>query len=167
MTSAMPKSGVPIAGLAEGKRASTIANLNAGLASVIDLTLCAKQAHWNVRGSNFHGLHALFETIAGETREWSDLLAERATTLGGTAHGTAQDIVSGSKIGNFPTDERRAMALCKEMHSRMLSVAEQLRGFAKELEDELISQDIVVEIVRGLEMRAWMVEAHMDQQASQ
>jgi len=166
MTSAMPKIGLPASSLDEGRRAETISQLNAGLANMLDLTLCAKQAHWNIRGPNFQGLHELFDIIAAESRTWSDSLAERLVTLGGTAHGTSQDIISGSKIGNFPTDEHRWMNLCREMHSRMLKCAEQLRNFANELDDELITQDLVIEIVRGLEMRSWMVAAHLDQQQS-
>ncbi|MGE5597240.1 MAG: Dps family protein, partial [Hyphomicrobiales bacterium] len=122
---------------------------------------CAKQAHWNVRGPNFQGLHELFDLIAAETRRWSDLLAERAVTLGGTAHGTVQDVASGSKLSPFPTDERNWEALCKQMHSRMLAAAESFRTLASSLDDELATQDLCIEIMRGLEMRAWMVDAHL------
>ena len=58
------------------------------LAAAIDLQLPAKQAHWNVKGPNFVGLHELFDKVAGEALEYTDLIAERAVALGGTAEGT-------------------------------------------------------------------------------
>lgn len=154
---------VPAASLDAATRGHTISALNANLARLIDLGLSAKQAHWNVRGPNFQGLHELFDTIAHETREWADELAERAVTLGGTAHGTVQDVASGSGLPAFPTDERRWTELARCLHARMLACAEHLRTFAGELDNELVTQDLVIEIVRGLEKRAWMVEAHLDE----
>ena len=38
--------------------------LNEHLADAIDLQLQAKQAHWNIKGPNFVGLHELFDRVA-------------------------------------------------------------------------------------------------------
>ncbi|MCK9518597.1 MAG: DNA starvation/stationary phase protection protein Dps [Dehalococcoidia bacterium] len=161
MTTAEPKTTLPAASLETARRSETIAQLNACLATVSDLVMVAKQAHWNVRGPNFEGLHELFELIAVEGREWTDLLAERAVTLGGTAHGTIHDIASATKLAPFPTDEHNWETLAREVHSRMITAAEQLRGFAKAIEDELATQDLCIEIIRDLEKRSWMVDAHL------
>ena len=45
-------------------RRSAIQLLNEHLADAIDLQLQAKQAHWNIKGPNFTGLHDLFERVA-------------------------------------------------------------------------------------------------------
>jgi starvation-inducible DNA-binding protein len=37
--------------------------LNQHLADVLDPGLQAKQAHWNVKGPNFIGLHELFDKV--------------------------------------------------------------------------------------------------------
>lgn len=155
---------LPAASLQAGRRGELIAALNGNLATMMDLAAAAKQAHWNVRGPNFQGLHELFDLVAAEARDWGDMLAERAVTLGGTAHGTIQDAAQGSELEPFPTDERGWQPLVRAVHDRMLTSAEQLRQLAKSLDDELATQDICLEIIRGVEKRAWMLDAHFERE---
>ena len=58
--------------LASTTRRSAIAILNELLADAIDLHLQAKQAHWNIKGPNFVGLHELFDRVAAQAGEYSD-----------------------------------------------------------------------------------------------
>ena len=76
--------------LAKGKREKVVEILNARLADSIDLKTQAKQAHWNVKGPHFIGLHELFDQVATAVELHVDLIAERVTALGGTAMGTAR-----------------------------------------------------------------------------
>src|SRR6266550_1071640 len=76
--------------LPEKIRSRSVDLLNRHLAAAIDLHAQVKQAHWNVRGSNFIAIHELFDKVAGEVEDYSDTIAERAAALGGTAHGTIQ-----------------------------------------------------------------------------
>ena len=73
-------------------RFRSVGLLNRSLASAIDLERQATQAHWNVKGPNFIALHELFDKVAEATEEFSDLLAERVTALGGTAEGRLQAV---------------------------------------------------------------------------
>ncbi len=50
--------------LPELTRREIIELLNRQLADAIDLGLQAKQAHWNVKGPHFVGLHELFDKAA-------------------------------------------------------------------------------------------------------
>jgi len=161
MTSTMKPQSLPAEALDAGRRAEIISGLNASLANLVDLGAAAKQAHWNVRGPNFQGLHELFDTIAAEVRSYSDLVAERAVTLGGTAHGTVQDSASASVLPAFPTDVQAWETLVRAMRERMHRCSEQMREQAKGLEDELATQDMYIEIIRGVEMRSWMLDAHL------
>ena len=52
--------------LPERIRRKSIDLLNQHLADVLDLGLQAKQAHWNVKGPHFIGLHELFDKVAEE-----------------------------------------------------------------------------------------------------
>ena len=45
------------------KRIALNALLNLRLADAIDLQMQLKQAHWNVKGPNFIGLHKLFDEV--------------------------------------------------------------------------------------------------------
>ena len=76
--------------LSENIRAQSIELLNKHLAAAIDLHAQVKQAHWNVRGPGFIAIHELFDKVSVEVENYSDLIAERAGGLGGTAHGTIQ-----------------------------------------------------------------------------
>ena len=62
-------------------RGTMIALLNQQLADAIDLGLQAKQAHWNVKGPHFIGLHELFDKVTEELEEFTDDIAERAIEL--------------------------------------------------------------------------------------
>ena len=66
-------------------RTQAVRLLNARLADAIDLGTQTKHAHWNVKGPNFIALH---DQLAEHTEEHIDTIAERATALGGSAHGT-------------------------------------------------------------------------------
>ncbi len=151
----------PLDDLKASRKQEIVKNLNASLATNLDLYLVAKQAHWNVKGPNFQGLHELFDTISDAAREYADLVAERAVALGGMAMGTHQDVAAGSALKAFPSAERRWEPLVKSVHDRVLATADQARGFSDGMEDDLATQDIYIEIIRGLDKWAWMLEAHL------
>src|SRR5262245_2707815 len=76
--------------------------LNKTLALTLDLYTQVKQAHWNVKGTEFYQLHLLFDEIATQIADYADLTAERITSLGGTANGTARDAAEHSTLSEYP-----------------------------------------------------------------
>ena len=88
--------------LPKDTRAKLIAVINQRLADVIDLQAQLKQAHWNVKGPLFIGLHELFDKIAEEVESYVDLIAERAVQLGGIAEGTVRVAASRSRLDEYP-----------------------------------------------------------------
>src|SRR3954466_6674828 len=78
--------------------------LNGRLADAIDLGTQAKQAHWNVKGPNFIALHKLFDQVAEHIEDHIDTLAERITSLGGTAHGTIAAVSRATSLKPYPND---------------------------------------------------------------
>lgn len=76
--------------------------LNQTLATTVDLKTQVKQARWNVKNMSFCSLHELFHEIAMELEVYIDLLAERVTTLGGLARGTARAAVKHSVLPEYP-----------------------------------------------------------------
>jgi starvation-inducible DNA-binding protein len=165
MTAPIHSAALPATALDAGRRGEIFSDLNSHLANLIDVALSAKQAHWNVRGPNFQGLHELFDVIATEVRTYSDEVAERVVTLGGTAHGTVQDAALGSRFSPFATDERDWEALVIAVEDRLIGAAEALRKSANTMEDDQATQDLYIEIIRGVEKRAWMLDAHRDRGA--
>src|SRR5438876_8267556 len=90
--------------LREKVRRAMIDLLNQQLADVLDLGMQAKQAHWNVKGPHFIGLHELFDKVAEELEEFTDDIAERAVELGGVAHGTSHIVSKHSRLKAYPLD---------------------------------------------------------------
>lgn len=85
-------------------REKLIALLNQQLADTFDLYGQSKQVHWNVKGPQFHQLHELFDDLADQVREYVDLIAERATALGGTALVTVRMAAGASRLTEYPLD---------------------------------------------------------------
>ena len=46
--------------------------LNQRLADAVDLQMQMKQAHWNVKGPSFIGLHELFDQVAEAVEDYVD-----------------------------------------------------------------------------------------------
>ena len=56
-------------------RGELVEILNQRLADIIDLQTQLKQAHWNVKGPHFIGLHELFDKIAEDVESYVDMIA--------------------------------------------------------------------------------------------
>jgi len=151
----------PLKDVKASRRQEIIRDLNTSLATNLDLFLVPKQAHWNVKGPNFQGLHELFDEVAAAAREYADLVAERASALGGVAHGTVQDVGSATGLAKMSSTETKWEPLARAVHASLVATSEQARRFASDLDDDMASQDIYVEMIRGLDKWAWMVESHL------
>lgn len=148
-------------GLDQELQANLVLGLNRSLASLTDLTATYKQAHWNVTGSNFSQLHDLFDEFAVQTREYMDMVAERAVTIGGVARGTIQAAVEHTALPAFPEDARDEVRLLEELVSRTDVLTAELRKRMDESTDEAATEDVYIEVVRGIEKQRWMLQAHL------
>ena len=90
--------------LGKENREKVIKILNQRLADASDLKSQAKQAHWNVKGMHFIALHELFDQVATEVETHIDDIAERVTTLGGTAMGTIRVAAQSSSLAEYPLE---------------------------------------------------------------
>ena len=150
-----------VPGLDEARQSRLVVELNRNLAGLTDLAAAYKQAHWNVIGMDFAQLHALFDQFADQTREYMDLIAERAVTIGGAARGTIQAAVEGSVLPPFPVEDRDEVRLLTELVSRVDALTAELRQAMDACADEAATQDVYVEVVRGIEKQRWMLQAHL------
>jgi starvation-inducible DNA-binding protein len=142
-------------------RERIVRGLNLNLANLTSLATAYKQAHWNVQGPGFAQLHEMFDSFTDQTREFADLVAERAVTLYGTAYGTIEGAVKGTTLPPFPLEERREEALLRALVERAHGAISEIRGAMEESEDDLATQDIYIEICRGLEKQEWMLRSHL------
>jgi len=147
----------------EDARAQLIELLNARLADALDLYTQTKQAHWNVKGTDFIQLHELFDELAGHVLGFVDLVAERATTLGGTALGTARMAAEVSCLPEYPLDAIHGPAHVTALADRFAAFGAQVReaiGTADKLGDA-DTNDIFVEVSRQVDTDLWFLEAHL------
>src|ERR1700760_339989 len=84
-------------------KAVSIAALNARLTDGIDLALAIKQAHWNLKGPSFIGIHLMLDGFRDEMDDLNDKVAERAVQLGATALGSTQVVAGSTKLPAYPT----------------------------------------------------------------
>lgn len=149
--------------LPETIRTQSVELLNKHLAAAIDLHAQLKQAHWNVRGMGFIAIHELFDKVSVEVENYSDLIAERAGGLGGTANGTIQVAVERSFLIPYP------LGIADEL-KHIFAVAGALAAFGQSARDaidlatkfgDVDTADLFTEISRGIDHQLWFVESHV------
>lgn len=149
--------------LPENDRQPLIELLNGRLAETADLYSQIKQAHWNVKGPNFFQLHLLFDQLAGEVFPYIDLLAERATALGGVALGTVHMAAGSSTLPEYPVEATEGQRHLKALIERYAVFTANVRkaiDVASEHHD-LSTADIFTEISRTVDKQLWFLEAHI------
>ncbi|MGV8996181.1 MAG: DNA starvation/stationary phase protection protein Dps [Parvibaculaceae bacterium] len=144
-------------------RTQSVDLLNKHLAAAIDLHAQLKQAHWNVRGLSFIAIHELFDRVSIEAENYSDLIAERAAGLGGTAYGTIQSAVEHSFLIPYP------LGIADELQ-HIFAVSGALAAFGQSTRDAIDlaaefgdadTADLFTEISRGVDHQLWFIESHV------
>lgn len=143
-------------------KSDLVSQLNQRLASAIDLQMQMKQAHWNVKGPHFIGLHELFDKVYESIADYVDLIAERIVQLGGVAEGTVRVAAERSQIDEYPLDITRGITHVEAVASALAAFGREVRIVADEATDvhDAETADILTEIARGVEKWLWMVDAH-------
>ncbi|HWL11158.1 MAG TPA: DNA starvation/stationary phase protection protein Dps [Planctomicrobium sp.] len=137
--------------------------LNARLADIIDLTLQAKQAHWNVKGPHFIALHKLFDEVYGQFSEQTDEIAERIVALGGNADGILQSISKRTTLPAYNATTHDGRSHVEALSSALAIFGQAIRqdiDRAAELQDAGTS-DLFTQISRLTDKYLWFVEAHL------
>ena len=144
-------------------RQKLIETLNQQLAETLDLYTQTKQAHWNIKGTDFFQLHELFDQLAGDVFKFVDLLAERATALGGYALGTARMAAQSSKLPEYPREAIEGKQHLEALIDRWARYTANNRKAldAAQNEDDQATADIYTEIARAVDKDLWFLEAHL------
>ena len=145
------------------KRLALIEALNRHLADTLDLYTQVKQAHWNVKGKDFYQLHLLFDEIAEELEPFIDLLAERATLLGGYAHGTVRMSAENSSLPEFPTEITEGREYIEALVERFGQYVGPIRAGSRDADEigDPATADLYNDISRVADKRLWFLEAHL------
>jgi starvation-inducible DNA-binding protein len=149
--------------LPEAVRLQITTYLDVRLADCLDLGTQVKQAHWNVKGPNFHPLHLLFDDIAEDIEDYADLIAERAVQLGGAVRGTARDVAANSGLKEYPHGITDGRAHVDAISNALADFGRTVREGIAHTSDlgDAVTSDMLTEIGRGVDKWLWMVEAHL------
>jgi starvation-inducible DNA-binding protein len=143
-------------------RDTLIQLMNERLADAVDLQSQVKQAHWNVKGPSFIGLHKLFDDVDEAVESYVDLIAERIVQLGGVAEGTVRVSASRTRLPEYPLTIADGMAHVEALSRALSAFGQSARATIDEADalDDADTADIFTEVSRGIDKWLWFVEAH-------
>ena len=143
-------------------RKKSVDLLNQVIADLSDLYSQTKQAHWNVRGRLFIGLHKLFDELAGQVEEHIDPTAERLAALGGMPQGTVRQTAARSALPEFPASQANELSFLHALIDRYALVSTSVRKGIEQAADfgDADTADLLTGISRTLDQALWFLEAH-------
>lgn len=136
------------------------ANLQRVLVDLIELHLQAKQAHWNVVGTNFRDLHLQLDEVVDFAREGSDTIAERMRALDAVPDGRSDVVAATTSLPEFPAYERSTGEVVDLITARVYAAVDTMRAVhdAVDAEDPSTA-DMLHQLIDGLEKLAWLIKS--------
>jgi len=132
---------------------------------VVDLTALAvdgKQAHWHVRGANFQAVHELLDSIVDHAHDYADTAAERVVALGLPLDVRIQTVGAKASTPQLAAGFQQSDAVIAQIIASIDATLVNVRTAIDELgELDAASQDVAIEIARGLEKDRWFLFAHL------
>lgn len=146
--------------LDDDARKTTGQALRAAVIDLIDLTLVAKQAHWNVVGRTFRSIHLQLDELVEVARRHTDVLAERAVAIGVNPDGRSVKVAEETKISQpdpgYLQDDK-AIMLAVDVLS---GAVKRFRAHVDATEEaDPVTQDLLITATQDLEEQHWMFEA--------
>ncbi len=112
---------------------------------------------------NFIALHELFDQVATELDPMVDDIAERVTTLGGTALGTVRVAAQNSSLAEYPLEISEGADHVDALSNALADFGKKVRAdidTADELGDA-DTADLLTGVSRSIDKLLWFVEAHL------
>ena len=126
------------------------------------LSIDGKQAHWHVRGTNFQAVHELLDVIVDHARDWTDTAAERVVALGLPIDARTQTVGAKATTPEMTAGFQQSDAVIAQVIAAIDATLVTVRTAVDELAElDAVSQDVAIEIARGLEKDRWFLFAHL------
>ena len=132
---------------------------------VVDLTALGvdgKQAHWHVRGANFQAVHELLDEVVEHAHDYADTAAERVVALGLPLDVRIQTVGAKATTPALTAGFQQSDTVIAEIIASIDATLATVRTAVDELAElDAVSQDVAIEIARGLEKDRWFLFAHL------
>lgn len=136
--------------------------LQSTLIDLIDLTLVAKQVHWNLTGSHFRSVHLQLDEVVALARAHTDVVAERAAAIGVSPDGRAKTVAAESTVPGVKSGWIKDTDGIRSMTTLLRTIVTRIRQRIDETaEPDPVTQDIFLDVARDLEKQAWMFEVQL------
>ncbi|MGY0065644.1 Dps family protein [Streptomyces sp. QTS137] len=137
--------------------------LQTRLHALNDLHLTLKHVHWNVVGPHFIAVHEMIDPQVDKVRSMTDDLAERISTLGGQPNGTPGALVDRRTWNDYSIGRAEAIEHLGALDLVYTAVVKDHREAMQATEtSDPVTQDMLIEQLRGLELFQWFVRAHLE-----
>ncbi|MGW0563937.1 Dps family protein [Streptomyces sp. NPDC003016] len=134
--------------------------LQGALVDLVDLSLVAKQVHWNVVGPRFRSVHLQLDEVVDTARLHSDSVAERASALGVNPDGRSASVARATAIPEVPSGWIKDVDAVRILVGALGVVVGRMRERVGATgEPDPVSQDIIIGLTADLEKHAWMFQA--------
>ena len=128
-----------------------------------DLALTLKQAHWNVVGPDFIGVHEMLDPQVNAVRAMVDETAERMATLGVAPMGTPGAIVADRTWDDYSLGRADVIEHLAALDLVYTGVIEDHREVVDAAEKvDLVTQDMLIAQLSQLEQFQWFIRAHLE-----
>jgi starvation-inducible DNA-binding protein len=146
--------------LSDEARATTAQALQGALVDLIDLSLTAKQAHWNLVGKRFRSVHLQLDEVVVAARQFTDQVAERSSTIGVSPDGRAETVASATPLQPIPPDWLSDDKVIAYFVDALATIIDRFRErIATTEESDPVSQDLLIAVTDALEKHYWMFQA--------
>ncbi|WP_461002902.1 Dps family protein [Streptomonospora sediminis] len=146
--------------LADSARKTTGEALQGSVVDLIDLSLAAKQCHWNVVGRSFRSVHLQLDELVDVARNHTDVLAERAVAIGVNPDGRSVKVASDTRISQpdpgYLQDDKVIAVVTDALSGLVGRFRERIDTTG---ETDPVTQDRLIAAAEDLEQQHWMFEA--------
>ncbi|WP_431909389.1 Dps family protein [Nonomuraea jabiensis] len=150
-----------ITGPLSGDAKDTVAEaLQGALVDLIDLSLVAKQAHWNLIGPHFRPIHLQLDELTDLARTHMDTIAERAVALGINPDGRSATVARSTKL-------QQPESGWIEDGKVVATITDVLQGVSRRMHERVrttdepdpVTQDLLIAVAQDIDKQHWMFQA--------
>ncbi|AXK34347.1 DNA starvation/stationary phase protection protein [Streptomyces armeniacus] len=134
--------------------------LQGSLVDLVDLSLVAKQIHWNIVGPRFRSIHLQLDEVVSVARQYTDTVAERASALGIAPDGRVTTVAASSAVGTVKEgwlqDSVAVGTMVAALSAIIAKARERMTAVGKV---DPVTEDVFIQLTGDLEKQHWMFQA--------